>query len=59
MAVSYTHLNYPEQLIIADAKRGDIGNTSKMYARAFYENFKVDALTVAPYMGSDLSLIHI
>ena len=51
--VDYIRQNYPEQLIIADAKRGDIGNTSKMYARAFYENFKVDALTVAPYMGSD------
>ena len=38
---------------IADAKRGDIGNTSTMYAKAFYENLKVDSVTVAPYMGSD------
>lgn len=40
-------------LIIADAKRGDIGNTSTMYAKAFFENFNFDAVTVAPYMGSD------
>ncbi|MGY8988985.1 MAG: orotidine-5'-phosphate decarboxylase, partial [Flavobacteriales bacterium] len=39
--------------IIADAKRGDIGNTSKMYAKAFFENLNVDAVTVSPYMGSD------
>ena len=44
---------YPDQFIIADAKRGDIGNTSDMYARSFFEHLKVDALTVAPYMGSD------
>jgi len=48
-------LNYiPENIFtIADAKRGDIGNTSKMYARAFFENMSFDAVTVAPYMGSD------
>ena len=40
-------------LIIADAKRGDIGNTSKMYAKAFFEDLSADAITVAPYMGSD------
>lgn len=51
--VDYITQNYPEILIIADAKRGDIGNTSDMYARTFFEHFKVDALTVAPYMGSD------
>ena len=51
--VEYLQTNYPEQFIIADAKRGDIGNTSDMYARSFFEHLKVDALTVAPYMGSD------
>jgi orotidine-5'-phosphate decarboxylase len=44
---------YPDKFIIADAKRGDIGNTSKMYARAFFEDLDVDAVTVAPYMGED------
>ena len=51
--VEYIQTNYPDQFIIADAKRGDIGNTSDMYARSFFEHLKVDALTVAPYMGSD------
>lgn len=51
--VKYLRENYPEQFIIADAKRGDIGNTSSLYARAFFENMGVDALTVAPYMGFD------
>lgn len=51
--VDYIHGNYPEQFIIADAKRGDIGNTSAMYAKTFFEEYKVDALTVAPYMGED------
>lgn len=51
--VAYIQLEYPDQFIIADAKRGDIGNTSDMYARSFFEHLKVDALTVAPYMGSD------
>lgn len=51
--VEYLRQRYPEHLIIADAKRGDIGNTSKLYARAFFENDGVDAVTVAPYMGID------
>jgi orotidine-5'-phosphate decarboxylase len=51
--VEYLRANYPEQFIIADAKRGDIGNTSSLYARSFFEELKVDALTVAPYMGKD------
>jgi orotidine-5'-phosphate decarboxylase len=49
----YIKENYPDILVIADAKRGDIGNTSKMYARTFLENMPFDALTVAPYMGED------
>ena len=51
--VEYIHEKHPNHLIIADAKRGDIGNTSKMYARTFFEEYSVDALTVAPYMGED------
>ena len=51
--VEYLRENYPDQFIIADAKRGDIGNTSALYARAFFEEMNVDALTIAPYMGSD------
>ena len=51
--VKYIRQNYPDQLIIADAKRGDIGNTSAMYARSFFEDLQVDAVTVAPYMGED------
>jgi orotidine-5'-phosphate decarboxylase len=51
--VKYIREKYPEQFLIADAKRGDIGNTSKMYARAFFENLDFDAVTVAPYMGED------
>ena len=51
--VKYLQENYPEQFIIADAKRGDIGNTSMMYAKTFFGEYKVDALTVAPYMGED------
>lgn len=51
--VAYIKKNYPDQLVIADAKRGDIGNTSALYARAFFDKMNVDALTVAPYMGSD------
>ena len=53
MTVNYIRTHYPELFIIADAKRGDIGNTSKMYASAFFSNFDFDAVTVAPYMGSD------
>ena len=52
-SVAYLNENYPEQFIIADAKRGDIGNTSQMYARTFFETYNLDALTVAPYMGED------
>jgi len=51
--VEYIRLNHPEQFVIADAKRGDIGNTSNMYARTFFNNNCVDALTIAPYMGED------
>ena len=51
--IKYIQQNYPDQLIIADAKRGDIGNTSAMYARTFFEHLNVDAVTVAPYMGED------
>lgn len=51
--ISYIKENYPDQFIIADAKRGDIGNTSKLYARSFFEHLDVDAITVAPYMGED------
>ncbi len=51
--IRYIKENYPDQFIIADAKRGDIGNTSKLYARSFFEHLDVDAVTVAPYMGED------
>ncbi len=51
--VEYLQKFYPHHFIIADAKRGDIGNTSAMYARTFFEEYNVDALTVAPYMGED------
>ena len=51
--IEYLKENYPHHFIIADAKRGDIGNTSKMYAKTFFENYDVDSLTVAPYMGED------
>jgi orotidine-5'-phosphate decarboxylase len=51
--VRYIKDNYPGIFVIADAKRGDIGNTSKMYVRAFLENMPFDAITVAPYMGED------
>jgi orotidine-5'-phosphate decarboxylase len=53
LTVKYIHENYPGIFVIADAKRGDIGNTSKMYAKAFLENMPFDAVTVAPYMGED------
>ncbi|MEG1648753.1 MAG: orotidine-5'-phosphate decarboxylase, partial [Rikenellaceae bacterium] len=52
-SVEYIKANYPDIFIIADAKRGDIGNTSKMYAKAFFESTSVDAVTLSPYMGSD------
>ncbi|MDR1938527.1 MAG: orotidine-5'-phosphate decarboxylase [Tannerellaceae bacterium] len=51
--VTYLKEQYPDQFVIADAKRGDIGNTSEMYARSFFDYMKVDAVTVAPYMGED------
>ena len=51
--INYINKNYPEIFTIADAKRGDIGNTSKMYAKAFFEDLNFDSVTVAPYMGSD------
>ncbi|MCR5394989.1 MAG: orotidine-5'-phosphate decarboxylase [Bacteroidales bacterium] len=51
--VKYIRERYPEQFIIADAKRGDIGNTSQLYARSFFEHLDLDAVTVAPYMGED------
>ncbi len=51
--IKYIRENYPDQFILADAKRGDIGNTSRLYARTFFEWLDVDALTVAPYMGED------
>lgn len=50
---NYIKENYPEILQIADAKRGDIGNTAKMYAKSVFEHFKFDAITLSPYMGKD------
>jgi len=50
---NYIKENYPNILTIADAKRGDIGNTSKMYAKAFFEEMNFDAITITPYMGKD------
>ncbi|MCX7551944.1 orotidine-5'-phosphate decarboxylase [Xanthomarina sp. F2636L] len=51
--IQYLNKNYPEIFTIADAKRGDIGNTSRMYAKAFFEDLGFDSVTVAPYMGKD------
>ena len=51
--VDYIHQKYPEILVIADAKRGDIGNTSERYAKAMFTTLKADAVTVSPYMGMD------
>jgi orotidine-5'-phosphate decarboxylase len=51
--INYINKNYPEIFTIADAKRGDIGNTSTMYAKAFLEDLAFDSVTVAPYMGKD------
>ena len=51
--VDYIRTKYPEIFLIADAKRGDIGNTAKMYAKAFFEEMDFDAVTIAPYMGAD------
>jgi hypothetical protein len=54
--VAYIRDKYPEQFIIADAKRGDIGNTAKMYAKTYFEEMDFDAVTVSPYMGSETVL---
>jgi len=51
--ITYINEKYPEIFTIADAKRGDIGNTSAMYAKAFLQDFNFDSITVAPYMGKD------
>lgn len=51
--ITYLKEKYPNHFIIADAKRGDIGNTSKMYAQTFFKEYNIDALTIAPYMGED------
>ena len=51
--IKYINSNYPEIFTIADAKRGDIGNTSNMYAKAFFENLEFDSITISPYMGKD------
>jgi len=51
--IHYLKENYPQHFIIADAKRGDIGNTSAMYARTFFQEYDIDSVTVAPYMGKD------
>ena len=51
--IDYINENHPEIFTIADAKRGDIGNTSSMYAKAFFEDLSFDSVTVAPYMGKD------
>jgi orotidine-5'-phosphate decarboxylase len=51
--IKYINNNYPNIFTIADAKRGDIGNTSTMYAKAFFEDLNFDSVTVAPYMGKD------
>lgn len=51
--IKYLNKNYPQIFTIADAKRGDIGNTSSMYAKAFFEDLAFDSVTVAPYMGKD------
>jgi len=53
MTVNYIRKNYPDIFLIADAKRGDIGNTSTMYANAFFRNLDFDAITLSPYMGRD------
>lgn len=53
MTVAYLREHYPNVFVIADAKRGDIGNTSQMYAHAFFKNLDVDAITLSPYMGRD------
>lgn len=51
--INYLNKNYPDHFTIADAKRGDIGNTSTRYAKAFFEDLNFDSVTIAPYMGAD------
>ncbi|PQJ19386.1 orotidine-5'-phosphate decarboxylase [Nonlabens tegetincola] len=51
--INYLNENYPNHFTIADAKRGDIGNTSTRYAKAFFEDLEFDSVTIAPYMGKD------
>ena len=51
--INYLNSEYPEVFTIADAKRGDIGNTSNMYAKAFFQNLEFDSITISPYMGKD------
>jgi orotidine-5'-phosphate decarboxylase len=51
--IDYINTNYPEIFTIADAKRGDIGNTSSMYAKAYFETLNFDSITISPYMGKD------
>mgnify|MGYP003656147822 CR=1 FL=1 len=51
--IEYLNTNYPDIFTIADAKRGDIGNTSTRYAKAFFEDLNFDSITIAPYMGRD------
>ena len=51
--MDYLNTNHPEMFTIADAKRGDIGNTSTRYAKAFFETMDFDSITIAPYMGKD------
>lgn len=53
MTLTYIRSNYPDLFIIADAKRGDIGNTSRKYAHAFFKTLDCDAITLSPYMGYD------
>lgn len=53
LTADYIKTNYPYLFLIADAKRGDIGNTSEQYAKAFFENLPFDAITISPYMGYD------
>ena len=51
--VEHIRLNHPGQFVIADSKRGDIGNTARMYAKSYFETFDFDAVTLSPYMGSE------
>ena len=53
LTINYIRTHFPEIFLIADAKRGDIGNTSRLYASAFFHNMDFDAVTISPYMGAD------